>query len=369
MKVSLLDLQAQYSAIKTEVLAAVNEVLDSQVCIGGPKVADLEQAVARISDCAHAVGVSSGTDALLASLMALDIGPGDEVITTAFTFFATAGSIARVGATPVFVDIDPCTYNIDPALIRQAITLQTKAILPVHLFGQMAEMDRIMSIAREYNLAVIEDAAQSVTSTYYGKKAGSLGTIGCFSFFPSKNLGAAGDGGMAVTNDSALYERLMLLRNHGAKPKYFHKIVGGNFRLDAIQAAILLVKLRHLDAWSEARRRNARWYDEAFRGTSVRTPAVRPYCRSVFNQYVIRVERRAEVMNHLKERGIGCEVYYPRPMHLQQCFEYLCYREGDCPEAERAAEEVLAIPAYPELPPEQRQFVAETILEVTESRP
>jgi dTDP-4-amino-4,6-dideoxygalactose transaminase len=364
MKVSLLDLQAQHAGIKTDILAAVSEVLDSQICIGGPKVAELEKAVAKVSDCAHGVAVSSGTDALLASLMALNIGPGDEVITTPFTFFATAGSISRVGATPVFVDIDPATYNIDPALIGDAITPRTKAIMPVHLFGQMAEMDPIMAIAQEHKLAVIEDAAQSITSTYHGRKAGSIGTVGCFSFFPSKNLGAAGDGGMVVTNDAALSERLMLMRNHGAKPKYYHRIVGGNFRLDAVQAAILLVKLRHLDAWSEARRQNARWYDEAFRGTSVQTPEIKPYCVSIFNQYVIRVQRRAELMEHLKQRGIGCEIYYPMPMHLQKCFENLGYREGACPHAERAAEEVLAIPVYPELPPEHRQYVAETILEV-----
>lgn len=366
MNVSLLDLQAQYATIKTDITAAVSEVLESQICIGGPKVAELEKAVAKASDCAHAVGVSSGTDALLASLMALGIGPGDEVITTPFTFFATAGCIARVGATPVFVDIDPCTYNIDPALIRHAVTPQTRAIMPVHLFGQMAEMDRVMAIAREHNLAVIEDAAQSITSTYHGQKAGSLGTTGCFSFFPSKNLGGAGDGGMVVTNDSVLYERLMLMRNHGAKPKYYHQIVGGNFRLDAIQAAILLVKLGHLDAWSEARRQNARWYDQAFRGTSVQTPSIRPYCVSIFNQYVIRVGHRTELIDRLKQRGVGCEIYYPLPMHLQRCFENLGYRKGDCPEAERAADEVLAIPVYPELPPEHRQYVAETILEVTE---
>jgi dTDP-4-amino-4,6-dideoxygalactose transaminase len=262
------------------------------------------------------------------------------------------------------VDIDPCTYNIDPALIRRAITPRTKAILPVHLFGQMAEMDAIMAIAKEHKLAVIEDAAQSITSTYHGRKAGSIGTMGCFSFFPSKNLGGAGDGGMVVTNDAALYERLMLMRNHGAKPKYFHKIVGGNFRLDAIQAAILLVKLPHLDAWSEARRRNAAWYDEAFDGSAVGTPSIRPYCVSIFNQYVIRVANRAAVMERLKERGIGCEIYYPMAMHLQKCFELLGYREGDCPVAELAAEQVLAIPVYPELPADQRQYVAETILEV-----
>src|SRR5579864_1583970 len=241
MNVPLLDLKAQYATIKEEVLAAVAEVLDSQVCIGGPKIAELEQKIAAISDCKYAVGVSSGTDALLCSLMALEIGPGDEVITTPFTFFATAGSIARTGATPVFVDIDPRTYNMNPESIEPAVTKRTKAIMPVHLFGQMCDMDPIMEIANRHGLYVIEDAAQSITATYKGRKAGSIGTCGCFSFFPSKNLGGAGDGGMIVTNDQALYEKMSLLRNHGAKPKYYHKYIGGNFRLDPIQAAILLV--------------------------------------------------------------------------------------------------------------------------------
>jgi dTDP-4-amino-4,6-dideoxygalactose transaminase len=362
MKVSLLDLKAQHATIKNEVIAAAAEVLDSQVCIGGPKVVEFEKEIARLSGCAYAVGVSSGTDALLASLMALEIGPGDEVITSPFTFFATAGSIARTGATPVFVDIDPCTYNIDPVLIRQAITPRTRAIMPIHLFGQMAEMEPIAALAREYDLFVIEDAAQSIGASYAGRKAGSLGTTGCFSFFPSKNLGCAGDGGMVVTNDAVVYERLSLMRNHGAKPKYYHRFVGGNFRLDAIQAAILLVKLRYLETWSEARRENARAYDDAFRGSAVRTPSIRPYNVSVFNQYTIRVERRDELAAHLKENGIGCEVYYPLPLHLQECFSSLGYREGDCPEAERAAKQVISLPIYPELPADERRFVAETIL-------
>ncbi len=362
MKVSLLDLKTQYATISGEVLAAVQEVLESQVCIGGPKVAELEKAVARLCGSSFAVGVSSGTDALLAALMALEIGPGDEVITSPFTFFATAGSIARTGATPVFVDIDPCTYNIDPKLIEAAIGPRTKAIMPVHLFGQVAEMDPILSLAKEHGLFVIEDAAQSLGALYRGRQAGSMGTTGCFSFFPSKNLGCAGDGGMVVTSDAALYERLSLMRSHGAKPKYYHSLVGGNFRLDAIQAAILLVKLPHLRRWSEARRENARAYDAAFRGTGVHPPAIRPWCVSVFNQYVIRVGRRDELVAHLQQRGVGCEIYYPLPLHLQECFAGLGYGEGDCPEAERAAKEVLALPVYPELSTDERQYVVDAVL-------
>lgn len=362
MKVALLDLKAQFASIQRDVMAAAAEVLESQVCIGGPQIAQLEKEIAKLTDCAYAVGVSSGTDALLASLMALEIGPGDEVITTPFTFFATAGCIARTGATPVFVDIDPCTYNIDPSLIARAVTPRTKAILPVHLFGQVAEMKQIMAIARERELYVIEDAAQAIGATYDGRKAGSMGTTGCFSFFPSKNLGCAGDGGMVVTNDAAVFERVLLMRNHGAKPKYYHRYVGGNFRLDAIQAAILLAKLPHLQNWSEARRRNARMYDDAFRGSRIQTPSIRPYNVSVFNQYTIRVERRDDLAAHLKQQGIGSEVYYPLPLHLQECFSSLGYNEGDCPEAERAAREVLSLPIYPELPPDQLNFVTETIL-------
>ena len=260
MQVPLLDLKAQYATIKDEVVAAVSEVLESQRCIGGPKVAELEEKAAAISDCKYGVGVSSGTDAILNSLMSLDIGAGDEVITTPFTFFATAGCIARTGATAVFVDIDAKTYNIDPALIEDAVTDKTKAIIPVHLYGQTADMDPIMEIARRHNLAVIEDAAQSISSTYNGKKAGSLGTVGCFSFFPSKNLGAVGDGGMIVTNDQPLYDRLLVMRNHGSGPKYYHKYVGGNFRLDALQAVVLQVKLKYLDSWSKKRSENADYY-------------------------------------------------------------------------------------------------------------
>ncbi|MHC4545797.1 MAG: DegT/DnrJ/EryC1/StrS family aminotransferase, partial [Planctomycetota bacterium] len=318
--------------------------------------------IAAISSCRFAVGASSGTDAILNSLMSMDIGTGDEVITTPFTFFATVGCITRTGAKPVFVDIDTKTFNINPELIESAITEKTKAIIPVHLFGQMADMDPIMEIANKHDLALIEDAAQSITSTYKGRKAGSIGTVGCFSFFPSKNLGGIGDGGMIVTNDEQFYERLLIMRNHGSKPKYYHKYIGGNFRLDPIQAAALLVKLSHLDNWSEARRRNAAYYNKQFSGTVVQTPYITPDCVSIFNQYVIRVPRRDEVMAYLRENNIGCEVYYPIPAHLQECFSYLGYKEGDMPESEKAAKEVLAIPVYPELTDKMKDYVAGTIV-------
>ncbi len=362
MKIPLLDLKAQFAGLRSDVLAAVAEVLDSQVCIGGPKVAELEQKIAAISDCRFAVAVSSGTDALLCSLMSLDIGPGDEVITTPFTFFATAGSIARTGATPVFVDIDRRTYNIQAGLIERAVTSRTRAIMPVHLFGQVCDMDPILEIAGRHGLHVIEDAAQSITATYKGRKAGSFGTCGCFSFFPSKNLGAAGDGGMIVTNDQKLYDRLVLMRNHGAKPKYYHRYIGGNFRLDPLQAAILMVKLPHLDMWSEQRRSNAAYYDRGFSSTPVVTPYIRPDCVSIYNQYVIRVADRDGLAGHLKANTIGNEIYYPVPMHEQECFRSLGYQFADCPEASAAARGVIAIPVYPELPEEARAYVLDTVL-------
>jgi len=362
VQVPLLDLKAQYAVIKGEILAAVSEVLETQRCIGGPKIDELEEKIAAISDCKFAVGVSSGTDAILNSLMSLEIGSGDEVITTPFTFFSTVGCIARMGAKPVFVDIDPQTCNIDPAQIETAVTNKTRAIMPVHLFGQMADMDPIMEIANKRNLVVIEDAAQSITSTYKGKKAGSIGAVGCFSFFPSKNLGGIGDGGMVVTNDERLYKRLVMMRNHGQNPKYYYKYVGGNFRLDPIQAVALLVKLPHLDRWSQTRRRNADYYNRKFAATPVTTPYVNPDCVSIYNQYVIRVPKRDEVVAHLKKNNIGCEIYYPLPMHLQECFAYLGYKRGDLPQAEKAANEVMAIPVYPELTDEMKDYVAETIL-------
>jgi len=361
MQVPLLDLKAQYATIRNEVSAAISEVLESQQCIGGPKVAELEEKIAALSDCKFAVGTSSGTDAILNSLMSLDIGTGAEVITTPFTFFATAGCVTRVGAKPIFVDIDPKTYNINSHLIEPAITKKTKAIIPVHLFGQMCDMDPIMDVANKYNLAVIEDAAQSITSTYKAKKAGSIGTAGCFSFFPSKNLGGVGDGGMVVTNNEGLFNRLKIMRNHGENSKYHHKYIGGNFRLDAIQAAALLAKLPHLDEWSEARRRNTAFYNKRFADTVVKTPYINPDCVSVFNQYLIRVPRRDELVTYLNEKNIGCAIYYPRPMHLQECFKYLGYKEGDFPESEKAAKEVLAIPIYPELTNAMKNYVIDTI--------
>jgi dTDP-4-amino-4,6-dideoxygalactose transaminase len=361
MQVPLLDLKAQYSTLKDEIMAAVSEVLDSQICIGGPKVAELEEKIAKLCGCEFAVGVSSGTDAILNCLMSLDIGAGDEVITTAFTFFATAGCIARVGARPVFVDIDPKTYNIEPSLIKAAITDKTRAIMPVHLFGQPADMDPIMETANKYELAVIEDAAQSISSTYKSKKAGSIGTAGCFSFFPSKNLGGIGDGGMIVTSDQGLYERLVMMRNHGQNHQYHYRYVGGNFRLDPVQAAALLVKLPYLDKWSGARRQNAAYYDSKFAQTAVVTPYIEADCTSIYNQYCIRVPNRDEVAAHLREKNIGYAIYYPVPLHMQGCFKYLGYSRGDLPESEKAAGEVLAIPIYPELTDEMKDYVVEAV--------
>ncbi|MBN2456877.1 MAG: DegT/DnrJ/EryC1/StrS family aminotransferase [Sedimentisphaerales bacterium] len=363
MQIPLLDLKAQYATIKDEVMTAVSDVLETQRCIGGPKVAELEKKIAAISDCKYAVGASSGTDAILNSLMSLGIGAGDEVITTPFTFFATVGCIARTGARPVFVDIDPRTYNIDAELIEAAVTEKTKAIMPVHLYGQMADMDPIIGAAQKHNLYVIEDAAQSISSTYKGRKAGSIGTCGCFSFFPSKNLGAAGDGGMIVTNDEDIYNQLSIMRNHGSRPKYYHKFIGGNFRLDPIQAAVLLVKLPHLDQWSQQRRYNAEYYNRKFADTSVQTPFISPDCVTIYNQYCIRVLRRDEVVAHLKKNDIGCEIYYPVPMHLQECFSHLGYSQGDLPEAEKAAKEVMALPIYPELTEEMKDYVIQVLLE------
>ena len=362
MQVPLLDLKAQYATLKTEMLAAISGVLDSQQCIGGPKVAELEKKIAAYSDCKFAVGVSSGTDAILNSLMSLGIGAGDEVITTPFTFFATAGCIARTGAKPVFVDIDPKTYNINPGLIAKAITKKTKAIIPVHLFGQMCDMDAIMAIAGKHNLAVIEDAAQSIGSIYKGKKSGSIGTVGCLSFFPSKNLGGIGDGGMIVTNDQQLYDRMMIMRDHGQQPRYYYKYIGGNFRLDPIQAVALSIKLPHLDKWSQQRRQNAAYYDKKFAGTKVQIPYVSTDGVSVYNQYCIRAPKRDELLAHLQKNNIGCAIYYPVPLHLQECFKYLGHKQGDFPESEKAAKEILAIPIYPELTDQMKDYVVETIL-------
>ncbi|HXP87584.1 MAG TPA: DegT/DnrJ/EryC1/StrS family aminotransferase [Bryobacteraceae bacterium] len=358
MNVPLLDLKAQYTAIKAEVDAAIAEVMESQHFILGPKVDQCEKAVAAYSNCSHAVGVSSGSDALLICLMAENIGLGDEVITTPYTFFATAGAIARLGATPVFVDIDPKTYNLDPAQIASKVTKKTRAILPVHLYGQMADMDAVMRVANEHALIVIEDAAQAIGAEHNGRRAGTFGHYGCFSFFPSKNLGAAGDGGMVVTNDAQRAEKLKVLRAHGSKPKYHHKVIGGNFRLDAIQAAVVSAKLPHLDSWTAARQRNAQRYDQLFResGAPVEIPVVSA-SRHIFNQYVIRVQGRDELQAHLQKNGVGTEVYYPVPMHLQECFAYLGHTPGAFPESERAAQETLALPIHPELTEAQARYV------------
>lgn len=363
MKVPLLDLQAQFRTIEQPLRQAIDEVLTTQRFILGPPVEGLEREIADYVGARHAIGVSSGTDALLCSLMAAGIGSGDEVITSTFTFFATAGSIARTGARPVFVDIRPDTYNLDPAAVERAITPRTRAIIPVHLFGQCADMDPIMELARRHDLLVVEDAAQSIGARHHGRAAGTMGHLGCFSFFPSKNLGGFGDGGMIVTNDDDLADRCRLLRVHGSRPKYWHHVIGGNFRLDALQAAVLRVKLRYLDGWHEARRRHAALYDSLFAGSGVGTPVVADGNISVFNQYVIRVAQRDSLREWLASRGVGSEVYYPVPLHLQPCFAALGGREGDCPVAEAAAREVLALPVYPELTDEQIRYVASCVLE------
>jgi dTDP-4-amino-4,6-dideoxygalactose transaminase len=362
MKVPLLDLKAQFNPIRNEIMNAVEAVFESQQFINGPQVKELEKQIAAYSGCKSGVGVSSGTDAILCALMALDIKTGDEVITTPFTFFATAGCIWRVGAKPVFVDIDLKTYNIDVAKIEKAITKKTKAIMPVHLFGQVADMDTIMEIAKRYNLFVIEDACQSIGASYKGRKAGSIGTVGCFSFFPSKNLGTAGDGGMIVTQDAVLGEQLEIMRGHGSKPKYYHQVVGGNFRLDTLQAAILLIKLKHLDGWSAGRRKNAEKYNNLLKDMHfIIRPHIEPHNDSIYNQYVIRVPKRDELRKFLTEKGIGTEIYYPLSLHEQNCFKDLGHRKGDFPESETAAAETVALPIYPELTDEQITYVADSI--------
>lgn len=360
--IPLLDLKAQYASIRDEVEPAIQAVCESQWFIGGPEVTGCEEEVAAACDCAYGVGMSSGTDALLCGMMAMGIGPGDEVVVPSFTFFATAGCVHRLGAKPVFVDSDPATFNVTAASIASALTARTKLIIVVHLFGQCAEMGPIMDLARTRNVPVMEDAAQAVGATVDAAKACSLGRLGALSFFPSKNLGAFGDGGMILTNDAKLADCCRMLRNHGASPKYYHKIVGGNFRLDALQAAVVRVKLRHLEAWSRKRAANAARYDELFAGTPVKTPHIAGGHVSIFNQYVIRVPRRDELRAHLTAQQIGAEVYYPVPLHLQECFADLGGRPGDLPNCEQAAREVLALPIYPELTPADQQRVAETIV-------
>jgi len=375
MKVPLLDLKAHHEPIKAEIMAAVRKVVDRNGFILGPEVEELEKAVAAYSGSLHAVGVTSGTDALLVALMALGIGPGDEVVTAPYSFFATAGAIARLGAKPVFADIDPATFNIDPGKMEKAFTDKTKAVIPVHLYGQVADMDPIMAAAKKRGVAVVEDAAQAIGAEYKNRRrACSFGAVGCLSFFPSKNLGGWGDGGMVVTDDPALAEKMRALRNHGSKVKYYHKMIGGNFRLDSIQAAVLNVKLKYLDGWTAGRQRNAKKYAELFKASGlvdkgvVKLPEA-VYEKSgakhyhIYNQFVIRVPNRDKLKAHLTAKEINTEVYYPVSFHEQECFAYLGYKKGDFPESEKAAAETLALPIYPELTDEQKEFVVASIKE------
>lgn len=364
MPVPLLDLRAQHAAIRDEVVSSLMEVVDSQLFILGAAVEKLEQQVAELSKTKYAIGCASGTDALLLALRALDIGRGDEVITTPFTFFATAGTIHNVGATPVFVDIEPQSFNISPEAIAAAITPKTKAVIPVDLFGQMAAIEKVAAVAK--GLPVIEDAAQSIGARRQiggtWRMAGETVIMGTLSFFPSKNLGGYGDGGMIVTQDQAVATRLRRLRVHGGAKQYFHDEVGYNSRLDALQAAVLSAKLPHLAVWSARRRENAQYYSKALCGIDgICTPSTDPKNESIFNQYTIRAQRRDDLQAYLKERGIGTAIYYPLPLHLQPCFAYLGYREGTCPESERASKEVLSLPIYPELTEGQLDEVADAI--------
>jgi len=384
--VPLLDLKAQFAQIRADVMPVIEEVCASQYFILGEHVRAFEEELARYCETPHGVGVSSGTDALLLALMTLDIGPGDEVLTSPFTFFATAGTIARTGARPVFCDIDTRTFNISPTavqtfieqecevgefLVHRATGGRIKALMPVHLYGQTADMDGLMKIARHYRLKVIEDAAQAIgTETAQGDRVGAVGDIGCFSFFPSKNLGAFGDAGFCTTKDADIAERMRVLRVHGGKPKYFHAFIGGNFRIDELQAAILRVKLKYLDGWTGARQRNAAFYDGAFAaavGDRVVTPYAAAGRRHIFNQYIIRVHQRDALKAFLAERGIGTEIYYPVSLHQQECFKYLGYGAGAFPESERAARETLALPIYPELTQDQLAYVVASVGEFFEA--
>lgn len=382
MQVPLLDLKPQYAPLAAEIHAAIERVCASQHFILGPAVKELEAAVAAYSQCRFGIGVSSGTDALLLALMALGIGAGDGVITSPFTFFATAGTIARTGARPLFCDIDAASFNLSAAavndfigrqceqrgesLVHRASGVRVRAIMPVHLYGQITEMDALEREASAHGLRLIEDAAQAIgAADARGRRAGSFGAVGCLSFFPTKNLGAFGDAGMCVTNDAALAERMDILRVHGGKPKYYHAFIGGNFRIDELQAAVLNVKLPHLDAWTAGRQRNAAIYDAAFaraqRGEAARTPQPAPGVRHIYNQYVLRVRDRAGLRAHLASAGVGTEIYYPVPLHLQQCFAYLGGKAGDFPQSERAAAECLALPIYPELTETQLQYVVDSV--------
>jgi dTDP-4-amino-4,6-dideoxygalactose transaminase len=362
MSVKLLDLQAQYLPLRNEIRRAIDEVCDQQALILGPHVERFERNLAKYCGTRHAIGVSSGTDALLCALMGIGVKPGDEVVCPSFTFFATAGSIARLGAVPVFAEIDPRTFNLDPAKLERKITLKTRAIMPVHLFGQMADMDAINAIAARHGLPVVEDAAQAIGARRHGRPACAHGFAGCLSFYPTKNLGAFGDAGAICTDDDAFAERCRKLRVHGSGHTYYHEMIGGMFRLAAIQAAVLDVKLKYLDQWHEGRRRNAAIYDEMLAGSRVVTPHIDTGNWSVYNQYVVRVPDRDAVKRRLADRGIGSAVYYPLALHQQQCFRYLGAPDADLPETERACREVLALPVYPELPEGQVREVATALL-------
>jgi len=365
MNIPLLDLKAQYQSMRSEILAVIEATCDEQGFILGPRVVALEQAVATYVRSAHAIGVASGSDALLLALMALGVKAGDEVVTVPFTFFATAGAISRLGAKPVFMDIRPDDFNMDPTLLERAITKRTKAIIPVHLFGQCADMGAIHDIARRHKIGVIEDACQAIGAAQNGKRAGVLGDLACFSFFPSKNLGGFGDAGMVTTNDKELAESIAMLRVHGSRVRYVHEAIGINSRLDALQAAVLLVKLQRLDHWAEGRRRNAARYQQLFTDAQladhVTLPVTHPQNFHVFNQFTLRVRKRDELRAYLKDHGVGTEVYYPVPLHLQNCYRDLGYQKGAFPQSERAAEDVLSIPIYAELTDEQLQYVVQMI--------
>ncbi len=373
MRVPFLDLKAQYQKIKKDIDQAISEVVSEQHFILGPKVEALEETIAAYSSARYGIGVASGSDALALSLLALGIGSGDEVITTPFTFFATAGSISKIGAKPVFVDIDPGTYNLDPTKIAKQITSATKAVMPVHLFGQCADMEPIKELAQRHNLWIIEDAAQAIGSDYKknstpSQRAGSIGDVGCFSFYPSKNLGGFGDGGMVTTDDEELARRLKLLRVHGASSKYYYQSIGVNSRLDALQAAVLLAKFRFLEEWTSKRRENAAYYNQLFeksdyQSLGIELPHVQYNNRHIYNQYVIRVPKRDELREFLTKEGIGTDVYYPLPLHLQECYRDLGYKEGDFPHAEKAARDTLALPIYPELTREQQEYVVSKVAE------
>ncbi len=364
MKVNILDLKGQYKVIRSDVNKAIKKIIDSQEFVLGKELQLLEEEIAQYCNTKYAVGVASGTDALVVSLMALGIKPGDEVITTPFTFFASAEAVSLVGATPVFVDIDPKTYTIDPALIASKITKRTKAIIPVHLYGQCCDMDPIIAIAKKHNLKIVEDCAQSIGAAYKGKKSGSMGDLGGLSFYPSKNLGAYGDAGMVVTNDKQLFETLKILRVHGSRGGYLHLMIGINSRLDNIQAAVLRVKLKHIDSWLEARREKARFYNDHLKGLPITVPYVPSYNVHTYHQYVIRPNANLEAfMSFLIKSGIETRTYYPVPLHLQECYRSLKYKKGDLSESEKASLETCAIPVYPELNKKEMNYIVEKIRE------